>query len=156
MRRLLTLHSLVAPRVSAAALSTLWNRWTSARRFQREASCVLGCREQADSIEHYVRCPVVRSFAGSFIQMQIPAALAMQYFMLADDSLEEPQNLTRMGIVIYAVYRATEHIRRSCPAEPVVVQQMLQQFAREAVKGHSPSMRVLDGAPRMLGRGHHR
>ena len=35
------------PRVQAAAFSTIWNRWTTSRRFQATSvhSCLLGCEE---------------------------------------------------------------------------------------------------------------
>jgi hypothetical protein len=47
LRNLHELSSLVTPRVWSAVFSTIWNRWTTARRFQqRESSnnvCALGC-----------------------------------------------------------------------------------------------------------------
>ena len=56
------LHHIVTPRVSAACWGTLWNRWTTARRFQQRQSaknrCVFSCSPRAeDSIEHYAFCP---------------------------------------------------------------------------------------------------
>ncbi len=57
LSRLEQLRNLVAPRVTAAYFSALWNRWTTARRFQQRHEshniCVLGCGGLAeDSIEH--------------------------------------------------------------------------------------------------------
>eukprot|EP00972_Heterocapsa_arctica_P008886 1303721-Heterocapsa_arctica.AAC.1 len=52
---------IVAPRVAAAVWGLLWNRWTTARRFQGVAACVLCCTHGDDAIEHYVGCRVVRA-----------------------------------------------------------------------------------------------
>ena len=49
-----TLRALVTPRISNAVVSTLWHRWTTARRFQQTQACCLQCAPEAqDSIEHY-------------------------------------------------------------------------------------------------------
>ena len=79
------LKALVAPRVSAACLSTLWNRWTTARRFQQRAAacnrCVLGCGGTAeDSIEHYARCATMRAAARGMLRL---GEVGMDRFLLA-------------------------------------------------------------------------
>ncbi len=67
------LRGSVAPRVQSACFGTVWNRWTTFRRFQRRHSkenrCMLGCEGQAeDSIEHYAHCRAVRRVARSFLR----------------------------------------------------------------------------------------
>jgi hypothetical protein len=43
----------VPPRVMAAAMGCVWNRWATARRMQRRGSaCLLGCEVWEDSVEH--------------------------------------------------------------------------------------------------------
>ena len=147
LRRLQNIRRLVPPRVSAAALSTLWNRWTTARRFQRQGLCVLGCQNQEDSVEHYSRCPTIRSFALNFVRLSIPPTASLAHFMLADGSLDDQDRLTRMGIVVYAAYRTTENLRRNPVKDSPVVAHMLQQGAREAVAGHLSAACILDGNP---------
>ena len=50
-----TLRTLATPRISNAVLSALWDRWTTARRFQQTHACCLQCAPEAqDSIEHYM------------------------------------------------------------------------------------------------------
>ena len=76
LRRLGRLGALVPPRIAAACFSTIWNRWVTARRFQRRGlpcnRCVLGCPGHAeDSIEHYSRCAVVWAFAARVMQIDI-------------------------------------------------------------------------------------
>ena len=134
------------PRVSAAALSTLWNRWCTARRFQRVAACVLGCADQEDSIEHHVNCPHVRKFAASFLGLAIAGAQGMEFFMLADAALDDETVLTKDGILIYAVFRVTESLRRQRAGDNGELQHMLQQTARNTVRGHLRTARVLDNA----------
>ena len=145
LRHLAALRDCAPPRMAAAALSTLWNRWCTERRFQRIGPCVFGCADQADAIEHYARCPVVRRFACSFVRLAIPAPEAMQYFMLSHGALANTDVLTRTAIVIYAVYRVTERVRREPASAQDVLPFMLQQSAREAVRGHPQATQVLDG-----------
>ena len=68
-RALTNLHSLrrlCTPRVCSAVMRTVWNGWCTNRRFQKDSlfsgACVLGCGGYTkDSIEHYARCPRVKS-----------------------------------------------------------------------------------------------
>jgi len=62
LRRIRYLAACVPPRVLAAVVSTIWNRWTTARGFQKRFTpaccCLLGCPRRAeDPIEHYLRYP---------------------------------------------------------------------------------------------------
>ena len=61
------------PRVSMAFFGLVWNRWCTARRFQKQDPCVL-CRlpDTRDSIEHYSSCDVSRKLAKSFFLDAIP------------------------------------------------------------------------------------
>ena len=60
-RNLQWIGAQLPPHVGNAAVSTIWNRWTTKRRFQGAGRCLLGCGNQTgDSIEHYCRCVAVR------------------------------------------------------------------------------------------------
>eukprot|EP00959_Pyramimonas_sp_CCMP1952_P348244 7294556-Pyramimonas_sp.AAC.1 len=48
-----TLRRQVPPCVLSACIHTLFNGWTTARRFQKEAPCVCCKTSGSDSIEHY-------------------------------------------------------------------------------------------------------
>ena len=57
----------------SGGLSTIWNRWTAERRFQRRSSaanvCKLGCSSTAeDSIEHYCQCRVLDAIVSKYYQ----------------------------------------------------------------------------------------
>jgi hypothetical protein len=154
LRRLDLLKSLVTPRVSAAVLSTIYNRWTTARRFQRRTQscnhCVLGCPGGAeDSIEHYARCHVVRSFGLSFLNFSFSHADALEDFVLAGADIrwsENMKDLTMLAILIYSVYRTTNTARVQGRVSSTIAKQMLGQFVKEAVRGHPISAKVVDQA----------
>ena len=135
------------PRISAAVLSTAWNRWCTDRRFQRphQRGCCLGCGGTEDSIEHYSRCHLVHTFAGKFLCLDFPRARGLELFTFAFDGWATQKDRVKAGILIYVVFRVTETIRRD---ERVVtdeiVEHMLQQACREAVKRHSGATRIVD------------
>ena len=157
LRRLERLRALAPPRVGAAALSTAWNRWCTARRFGGIGPCVLHCSQcDGDEIEHYAICPVVRRFAGSFLRLHFPGSRGVALFTMAAPELDDDASLVRAGILVYAVWRCTEASRRGGPPQPpTFYQQALQQAAREAVRGHAGATRVLigRGAPSYLSLG---
>jgi hypothetical protein len=138
--------------VSSAVLSTIYNRWATARRFQRRAQlcnrCVLVCPGDAeDSIEHYVRCHAVRSFASSFLNLSFSHADAVEEFVLASECTRWTANtrdLSMLAILIYSVYRATNAARAQGNVSPTFAKQMLGQYAKEAVRGHRMSSQLLD------------
>ena len=147
LRRLEALRGLVPPRVSAAALSTLWNRWCTCRHFQRRGLCVLGCPSAEDSIEHYGRCPIIRQFASSFLHLRMDHACGLAYVLFAAPELDEPLILTRCAVLVYAAWRTTESVRRRRgPASVEDCRRALQQAAREAVRGHPVAARALEYA----------
>lgn len=74
LRNIRALERLSTPRVRAAVFSTIWNRWVTARRFQKRDSaatrCVLHCGPGAeDSIEHYAYCPFTKQLAGRYVRL---------------------------------------------------------------------------------------
>jgi hypothetical protein len=145
--RLTSLANLVTPRVAAACFSTIWNRWTTARRFQKRHRqvnhCMLGCEGGAeDSIEHYCRCSTVRSVAAKYLRLW--PDMDLQTFMLADARLQNDDSLICVAIIIYATFMATNRFRQEGGASQRVANDALEQYCRNAVKGHLRSQRVVD------------
>ena len=142
--RLNYLHEHAPPRVSAAALSTLWNRRTTARRFQLFAPRCLGCSDTAaDSIEHYAHCPLIRSAAETELRLQLrewPHTLGD--FMLItrptcnDPRVTQERILLRMALLVAAVYRVTGAARRRRPRTTQETHSMVRQALLESVKNH--------------------
>ena len=144
LNRLNYLHKHASPRVSAAVLSTLWNRWTTARRFQFFTPCCLGCSDTAaDSIEHYAHCPLARRAAETELRLQLrewPHALSD--FMLitlptcSDPRVTQGRILLRMALLVAAVYRVTNTARRRRPSTTQEAHSMMRQALLESVKNH--------------------
>ena len=112
-RNLNRLRHLTPPRVRAAVISTILNRWTTNRRmrsFRRcQGSCLLRCSSSAvDSIEHYVHCRVMRDWMATRLRLQGTCS-GMEWGMLAT---EHTDMQLRMGAVAtYVLYRTVNHLR---------------------------------------------
>ena len=145
--RLTSLATLVTPRVAAACFSTIWNRWTTARRYQKrqhpDNHCVLGCGGQAeDSIERYCRCQTVRAVGANYLRLW--GDIDLGAFVLADARLQDEESLTCVAVLVYATFMATNRFRREGGTSEQVAKDALEQFCRSAVKGHQRSQRVVD------------
>ena len=67
------LKKLTPPRVVAAVWKTMWNGWTTGRRFQEiDHHCKLGCGSPygGDSIEHYAFCAITIEVGVRFVGLQ--------------------------------------------------------------------------------------
>ena len=152
IKRLKLLQTRVAPKVSSAVLSTLFNRWCTPRRFQNRSSplnrCLLGCPPLAeDSIEHYAHCKCIRQAAIRFLAIPASCEINMQHFMLASDTLKDADILVCTAILIYAAYTATNIVRErgAAPLEENDAFELVKQCCRNGVKGHGDCMKLLDG-----------
>jgi hypothetical protein len=151
LRRLRGLRSLVPPRVFAAVFSTLFNRWCTARRFQRRASldnrCVLGCSGRAeDSIEHYARCQILRDFARRGLNLHFGDDGALADWMMTTSSSDQSNvdKRTLMAVLVYSAYRATNEARAKGRVNEETAKQMLGQYVHEAVRDHAAAMSIVD------------
>ena len=152
LRRLSRLCKLVTPRVNAAYFSTLWNRWATARRFQLRGTpacaCVLGCPGLAeDSIEHYARCPTVRTVAAKFLRIEAGGDYDLQRFLITEKGDPDDATLVCRAVLVYATNMATNHFRHRRTGRPDTRQAIdaLEQYCRNAVRGHVSSERIIDG-----------
>ena len=144
----LSSSALVPPRVSAAVLSTMWNRWVTARRFQCSAPCVLHCSATArDSIEHYACCPVVRAVARARLGLELRAFPdAVADFVLATlppDNRSPHPVLPRMAMLVYGTYMTTNNARRRPVESRHVAEDMLAQFVAEGARGSARAEALL-------------
>ena len=145
------LRDLVPPRVCAAVWKTMWNGWTTARRFQQCKPCVFGCGSMcnADSIEHYARCTITIDSARNFVGLRrshYSTWLGDFVVLGLNHGKVDGRTLTLRAIVVYAVMRATNLLRHHPAIGDNVATDMVQQFAKEAVRGHGKASAVLDGA----------
>ena len=132
------LRGLAPPRVRSAVLGTIFNRWTTDRRMRhlvaRSGKCRLQCSETAaDSIEHYVHCPVVGEWASRRLHLDA-RAMCMDHWLLAihlSDSM-----LVRITAAIYVVYRTTQHVRNQTNIRDVAayINHYMNQMLYEATR----------------------
>ena len=149
LRRFRALRPLVAPRVHIATFGTLYNRWTTARRFQQsyEGTCWLGCGGD-DSIEHYLRCSHGRAFARAQLGLDYSPSEMWGLLMLAElpsGAADTDDLWTRVALQHYVLYRTTHRLRHlPPPCLPLgEVWRALQQSLAEAVRGHPRSLQAL-------------
>ena len=138
------LGELVPPRVQAAVFSTIWNRWTTARRFQGRARCLLGCGGQAqDSVEHYCRCAALQAVCQSMLRLDPAVFCNLHAFLLVNPRINTKETLTAVALAIYSVYTCTcrARWRGACSATAAV--DAIKQGVREGAKGHGKALRVL-------------
>jgi len=151
--RLRNLQRHVPPRVQTAVFNTLWNRWVTARRFQRGGQagdrCLLCCGtpEASDSIEHYLTCPTLLAFARTRMGVHLqPASSASHLFLAAF-----PPNPRRAGqwwakcaLLVYAAYRTTNSARHLPPFSPGEARRALNQALYEGSRNHLVATRLAD------------
>ena len=107
---------------------------------------MFGCAKGEDSIEHYAGCLTVRVLAEKFLRLAIPAGDGLAYFMFVHGALADKLTLLRTATLVYATYRTTERLRRAGFTEELgAMDDMMQQAAREGVRGHLEACQALDG-----------
>ena len=66
-----------------------------------------------------------------------------QIFLLADKTLNDPEILTCVAVLIYATYTVTNRLRLEGPLDMIDSIEALKQGCRNAVTGHSASSKVM-------------
>ena len=138
------LGKIVAPRVAAAVWGLVWNRWCTARRFQAEAPCVLGCGQGTDSIEHYIGCAVGREVGRRMLRIDGEYEQRKK-LMLGVTTFDSAEVQTCWAVLTYGLYMVTNAHRGRAPTiqtREEAVQEVMQQI-RQAVDGHPGAVRVL-------------
>ena len=110
MRVMVEVGRTSSPRVMAAYLRTICNGWCTKRRYQSHGLCAFDCGGGEDSLEHFARCPKVRSMIGACSEWQLttgPAALD-DFSILHEGAVNE---MPRKADCLYALYRLHNGIR---------------------------------------------
>ena len=133
------------PRVQSAVFSTLWNRWTTARRYQvRDKRCLLcDAGHSEDSIEHYSCCRIVREILARFLHMDQARFASLHTFVLTHPDINSKESLVKIALLIYGVYRTTNAVRAHRVAGTNYFE-AIKQAIKEGARGHSGSMLILD------------
>ena len=146
------LHELapqVTPRFQAAVFRTLWNAWTTERRFQRRQSdtnvCVFNCSSTAeDSIEHYCRCPIVRRVGYRHLKIEYPPEEGLNIWTLNSRWVECRDIMCRVAILVYGTYRAFNSIKHKGISDSQQAQECIVQSCRPGVAGSDKCTRLWD------------
>jgi exonuclease III len=115
-KRLRSIAAKASPRVFAASFGAIWNRWATGRRRQhRGRPCLLGCPSGEDSLEHYCQCPRVWRFGETALRVSCRISGGRDTWFLSapehGDSQDDPRWWLRIGLLHYAVMRATNGLR---------------------------------------------
>ena len=143
------LKQLTPPRVCAAALSTIWNRWCTNRRFQKRHlktnRCLLGCSNTAeDSIEHYFHCEVAQDIMRRRLNLPPQLFSNLHSGLLCNANIKTTDQLTAIALLNYALYNTTNYLRHNPGTPADQIPDMLTQHLREGAKHHPNAMSVLD------------
>ena len=115
----------------------MWNGWTTGRRFQKTLhTCVLGCGSPCaeDSIEHYARCATAREVGIKYVglrPMHYSRWLGNFVILGLNHGSVDDITLTKRAILVYAVFRTTDALRRSPKCDVEHIKDMLEQFCKE-------------------------
>ena len=150
LARLRSLGSEVPPRVMAATIGCIWNRWPTARRLQRRGyPCLLGCGVGEDSIQHYACCRLTRDAACRWLGIRYRFSGPFEHWMLAAPTCVEiegtPKWWGHIALLLYSVQRVTISLRhaRDPPLVEAEVRRALRQGLVEGARGHPAATRLL-------------
>ena len=112
-RTLSRIRSLCPPCVLWAVVRTWFNGWCTLRRFQarQRHSCFLSstCSGE-DSIEHYLRCPIVHAVAAKKLRL-LHLRRRPGDMLLLDGGYYDDSQLALTAVLLYAAYTSTNQLR---------------------------------------------
>ena len=147
------LRGLVPPRIRAAVLSTVFNRWTTDRRMRalrgQQRTCLLGCPGAADAVEHYLQCPVLRCWMATRLGIRgLP--FSMERWMFALPLTDRQLRLT--AVSVYVMYRLVNHLRHNSNNDRDYQMRFMNQLLHEAVRDNGSLRCCCGGMPSTSGR----
>jgi hypothetical protein len=133
------------PRVQAAVISTILNRWCTDRRLrqgQTPRPCLLCGLLESDDMRHYAGCMKVRRLFQRMAGGDLPGHLLGHWLGQHPGTLATQ---TRHAITCYATYRAVHTLRMTTRRTPVDTDRLLWQMVYEATKGSARLRSVCHG-----------
>ncbi len=102
----------LAPRVGFTCWHTILRRWCTATRLGKKGqTCVLGCTDYEDSVEHYAKRRIARERAATRLQLHYDHRNSLHMWTLTAYLTKE--ELFKTASMICATYRATNHFRHA-------------------------------------------
>ena len=146
------LGRLVAPRVASAVWGMAWNRWTTARRFQRRkaGTCLLGCAGKGgggeNRTEHYWSCEVGVQVGKRMLCIHGSREQRKQAMLQVALGRDVDERVC-WALLVYGMYMATNFCRHQAGGrawqgvEEGIAN--VKQHIRNAVEGHAASDAIL-------------
>ena len=149
MDALRLLHQKAPPRIAAAALRTMWNGWPTLRRFQKEGPCLFMCGNwiQEDSIEHYACCHTALDFGRRILNIRRKTGDDHKGNLVTfglNSATRADDEIIRRAIWNYSLYRSLCELRHKPLNSAIEVFELMKQFSKEGVRGHSTATDALD------------
>jgi hypothetical protein len=112
-RNLKLIMSHLAPRIGFKCWHTIFRRWATAKKNREKGqTCLLGCTEHEDSVEHYAKCRIPREWAATRLQLHYDHKNSLHMWTLTAHFPNEVE-LFKTAFMVYATYRATNHFRHN-------------------------------------------
>ena len=121
----------VRPHTSSCVFKSLIGGWTTSTRMHEPTrlSCIFGCREQPDEINHYFLCSPLWQIASHSLQVEAPLSLARRL------CLEEPTpDTARLLALVFALYHFSKTRAKELGGAPVLGPNAVQRIAFEAAR----------------------
>ncbi len=119
----------VRPHTASCVFKSLIGGWTTSVRMHEHErlSCIFGCREQPDEINHYFLCSPLWQIAGQSLQVQAPLCLAQRLCI----ELPTPES-ARLLALVFALYHFCKTRAKELGGAPVIGPNAVQRIAFEA------------------------
>ena len=147
-RNLGRLRRAVPPRIQAAMLSTLFNRWTTDTRMRTLRAgatnrCLMGCDcPRSDNIEHYVRCKHFHQWLRKRLAITPPSTDSLDEWMLA--TALSKLRLQQLSVGIFCAYRLINHLRHTTrTTDTTYHHKFMNQVYVEALRDAKPLRKAL-------------
>ena len=139
IRNFRTIGQKCRPCVASAAFRAFWNGWPTTWRMRtmpgagKVASCLLGCTNAADQIEHYLVCPVAWEVLHNHHAIKLQIGRKSLPAMLLAEKHIEIREVCAIATSIYAIARTVQALRSSdCAATP-----LLKLHLQEGMRGRA-------------------
>ena len=149
-KRINWMSKFVAPRLTGAMFSMLWNRCNTSHRNQGRTGgrcrCRLGCPVgpgAQDSIEHYSCCPMVKEFGRRKLRMD-PQHINLHLLTLSQPQHWTKEFATKAGLLIYATYRVIHSTPQETPLTGEQTFDRMETFLFRGADGHEWTRTFLD------------
>ena len=126
----------VRPHTASCVFKSLIGGWTTSALMHEQIrlTCIFGCREQPDEINHYFVCSPLWQIASQSLQVEAPLDLAQRL------CIDKPTpDTARLLALVFALYHFTKTRAKELGGAPAVGPNAVQKIAFEvarALKNH--------------------